>query len=282
MSEATGSMFWVVLYHVRSAPSAICSTLAGSVSKRPESGAFGLLMSNVSHPPARTRAAMRPATSGIRLVMRISGRLLRSSVRGSEVDLRKAGESPEVGVRETVEPERVRVARQAGHLGIVSRVLREREQVASNHSHAEAVDAQPELRHRAAVERVADVQLLDLHVRPRLDEEIDRVNAIVEEVVIIDRLTLGRRLGRLVVHPVHVIEERPLPRAVIDAPALHPVHERIGGEALIAQVGREARIKVAVHVGDMYSRVPAGIQVPDGFLVRRAPVVFPDNVSLFV
>src|SRR2546422_4685092 len=41
-----------------------------------------------------------------------------SSVRGSEVDLRKAGESPEVGVRETVEPERVRVARQAGHLGI--------------------------------------------------------------------------------------------------------------------------------------------------------------------
>src|SRR5438874_11738845 len=45
-------------------------------------------------------------------------------------------------------------------------------------------------------EGIADVQLLDLHVRPRLDEEVDRVDAVVESLVIGDRL-LPRAVGAM-------------------------------------------------------------------------------------
>src|SRR5712692_8237527 len=62
----------VVLNHVRMAPMAIACTVAGSVSSRAESGAFGFFTLRVSHPPARTRAATRPSTSGIRLIRLIS------------------------------------------------------------------------------------------------------------------------------------------------------------------------------------------------------------------
>src|SRR5213593_1033393 len=117
----------VVLNQVRMAPMAIDCTVAGSVSRRAESGAFGFLTFRVSHPPARTRAATRPSTSGIRLVRLISRTLLRRSVPGSEADLHRARQRPEVGIRETVKPERVRVARQAGHFGVVPGVARERE-----------------------------------------------------------------------------------------------------------------------------------------------------------
>src|SRR3989449_11463529 len=154
-------MFCVVLNQVRNAPAAIASTVDGSPSARPVSGAFGFLMFRVSHPPARTRAATRPSTSGIRLVRLISRTLLRRSVRGSEADLHNARQRPEVGIRETVKPERVRVTREAGHLGVVPGVAREREQVASDHSHLDpAQRAQADLLQGAAADVVADVDLL--------------------------------------------------------------------------------------------------------------------------
>src|SRR2546428_12103387 len=66
----------VVLNQVRMAPMAIDCTVAGSVSRRAESGAFGFFTLRVSHPPASTRAATRPSTSGIRLIRLISRTLL--------------------------------------------------------------------------------------------------------------------------------------------------------------------------------------------------------------
>src|SRR2546425_261476 len=131
----SGSMFSVTLYQDRNAPAAIACTVAGSPSARLVSGAFGFFTLRVSHPPARTRATTRPSTSGIRLVRLISLTLLRRSVRGSEADLHHTRKRPEVGIREAVKPERVRVTRQAGHLGVVPRVARERDQVAPDPSH---------------------------------------------------------------------------------------------------------------------------------------------------
>src|SRR2546422_3472838 len=75
----------VVLYQVRIAPMAIDCTVAGSVSRRPESGAFGFFTLRVSHPPARTRAATRPSTSGIRLVRLISRTLLEGRSAGQKL-----------------------------------------------------------------------------------------------------------------------------------------------------------------------------------------------------
>src|SRR2546430_16761614 len=93
------------------------------------------------------------------------GRLLKRSVRGSEFDLHEARERPEVRIREAVPPERERVARQAGDFRIVPGVLREGEQVAPDYPHPQAVDPESELLHLVLGEGVADVQLLDLHVR---------------------------------------------------------------------------------------------------------------------
>src|SRR5207248_8777360 len=101
--------------------------------------------------------ALPICTSGIRLVELISRTLQRRLVRGSEVDLRKSREGPEVGVREAVEAERVGVARQAGHLRIVARILAEGEQVAPDHAQPQAADPETELLQRAAAERIADV-----------------------------------------------------------------------------------------------------------------------------
>src|SRR5205823_14554188 len=117
-----------------------------------------------------------------------SARLLRSSGRGLEVDFHEAGERPEVRIREPVPPERERVTGQAGDLRIVSGVVREGEQVAPDHSHPQAADPETEPLYLAPGEGVADVQLLDLHVRPVFDEEVDRVDAVVERRVIASRL----------------------------------------------------------------------------------------------
>src|SRR5207245_3689550 len=125
---------------------------------------------------ARTRAATRPSTSGIRLVRLISRTLLRRSVRGSEADLHNARQRPEVGVRKAVKPERVGVARQAGHLGVVARVLREGEQVAPDHPQLDtAQPADPELLQGAAAYVIADVDLLDLPVSPVPPVQVVRV-----------------------------------------------------------------------------------------------------------
>src|SRR5690349_2476184 len=142
--------------------------LLGSDSARRRSGSFGFWILRLSHATAKTKAT-RPTISRIRLPLLIAV-LLESSSRPSEVDLRKAGEGPEIRVREAVEPERIRVAREARHLGVVSGVLREREQVAPDHADPQAADAEVEPLDDAAIEGVADVQLLDLHVCARLHE----------------------------------------------------------------------------------------------------------------
>src|SRR3989454_11480197 len=165
---------------------------AGLASKWGVSGALGFETLSVSHPPATTRAASRPATPGIDLLMLIA--LVSSEVRfaGSEADLHEAGERPEVRIREAVPPERERVARQAGDLRIVPGVLREGEQVAPDHPNLDAADAaDTDLLEEAAADVVADVDLLDLHVRPVLDEEVGRVDAVVQSRVVTGRLFPG-------------------------------------------------------------------------------------------
>src|SRR5258706_2619470 len=149
-------------------------------------------MFNVSQPPpARTRAQTAPTISRIRLVMRIVLVSSRGRFAGSEVDLHEAGEGPEVGIREAVDPERVRVPRETGHLGIVARVLGGREQIAPNHADAQAARAEMERLALAPGEGVADVDLLELDVRPRFDEEIDGADAVIESLVVLDRLLPG-------------------------------------------------------------------------------------------
>src|SRR6266516_551244 len=71
-----------VSYQVRSAPKAIACTVAGSDSARPRSGSFGFETDRLSHPPARTRAAIRPSPSGIRLIKLIGRTLLEKVGRG--------------------------------------------------------------------------------------------------------------------------------------------------------------------------------------------------------
>src|SRR5205823_8588139 len=110
---------------------------------------------------------------------------------GSKVDLRKAGEGPEVGVREAVKPERIGIDRQAGHFRIVPGVLGEREQVAPDHAQPKAADSETKPLQRAAAEGIADVELLDLHVRTRLDEEVDRIDAIIDSLIVVGRLLAG-------------------------------------------------------------------------------------------
>src|SRR5712692_5382089 len=102
LSTPSGSMFCVVLNHCRIAPTTMDWTVPGSPSARLVSGALGFGTSSDPHPPARTRAATRPRTSGIRVFSFIRSC---SSVQGSEADLDDAGERPEVRVREPVEPE---------------------------------------------------------------------------------------------------------------------------------------------------------------------------------
>src|SRR5437899_12681516 len=75
----------VVLYQVRIAPIATASQVVGSAWMRGASGAFGFFTSRVSHPPARTRAATRPSTSGIRLVRLISRTLLEGRSAGQKL-----------------------------------------------------------------------------------------------------------------------------------------------------------------------------------------------------
>src|SRR5258706_1819945 len=150
---------WVVRYQVRIAPTAIVCTVAGSDSARSESGALGLPMFSVSQPPpARTRAQTAPTISRIRLVMRIVLVSSRGRFAGSEVDLHEAGEGPEVGIREAVDPERERVTRETGHRGSVARVLGGREQIAPNHADAQAARAEMERLELAPREGVADVE----------------------------------------------------------------------------------------------------------------------------
>src|SRR5439155_11858405 len=99
---------------------------------------------------------------------------------GSEAELHHARQGPEVRIREPLKPERVGVARQAGHLRVVARVLREGDQVAPQHQHADAeYHPDADLLQEAAADTVTDVDLPDLHVRPVLDEEVDRVDAVV-------------------------------------------------------------------------------------------------------
>src|SRR2546428_938491 len=226
------------------------------------------------------------------------GRLLKRSVRGSEVDLHEARERPEVRIREAVPPERERVARQAGDFRIVPGVLREGEQVAPDCPHPQAVDPETKLLHQAPGEGVADVQLLDLHVRPVLDEEVDRVDAVVESPVISARLFPGtvravrrvrrpravhRRLPRLIVDPVYESgAKRPLPRPVVDVPALHPIHQRVGGETLVPHVRRKARVEVGVHVANLDDLVPRGIHVGEESLVGGVVRASRHHVPVFV
>src|SRR5260370_13210817 len=212
------------------APRAIDCTVAGSDKRRRESGALGLPTSSVSH-AASSNAAEAPSTRTVRVVGLICSGSSEGRLAGSETDLRKPGEGPEVAIREAVKPERVRIARQAGHFGIVSGVLGKGEQVAPDHPDPEVVDAETELRQRTAIKAITQVQLLDLHVRARLDKEVDRVDAVIEEVVIVDRLLPGavRRasrggwLVRLVVDPVAPLPERPLPGAALHAAPPHPL-----------------------------------------------------------
>src|ERR1041384_1852774 len=287
---------WVVRYHVRNAPTAIVCTVAGSDNARWESGALGLLMSRVPQ-PARTRATTAPAISGIRLVRLIA--IVSSEVRftGLEVDFHEAGELAEVRVREAIDPERERITRQPGDFGIIARVLRERDQVAPDHSYAQAVDAEVELLHRRPRERVADVQLFDLHVRPRLDEEVDRVDAVVQRLVVLDRLLAGRiravrrigragavhrRLVRLIDDAVAVLEERPLPRRIVDVAALHPVDQRVGREALEAQGAGEAGVEVGVHVPDLDGLLAGRRDERNQPLADRVVLALPHQEAVFV
>src|SRR5256885_10261894 len=83
--------------------------------------------------------------------------------------------------------------------------------------------ADADLLQEAAADAVTDVDLLDLHVRPVLDEEVDRVDAVVERLVIAARLLAGAvgagrvrvagtvhaRLARLIIHAGAHLEERP-------------------------------------------------------------------------
>src|SRR5258708_1133298 len=103
-------------------------------------------MFSVSQPPAaRTRAQTVPTISRIpffgRLIVLVSSR---GRFAGSEVDPHEACEGPEVGIREAVDPERVRVTRETSHLGIVARVLGEGEQIAADHADAQAAHAEME------------------------------------------------------------------------------------------------------------------------------------------
>src|SRR2546427_11742306 len=70
--------------------------------------------------------------------------------------------------------------------------------------------------------------------------------------------TIHPRLARLIVHAVAQLEERPLPRAVVDLPALHPIHQRIGREVLEAQVRGKAEVEVRVrseeHTSELQSQ----------------------------
>src|SRR5438874_6437009 len=239
-------------------------------------------MPSVSQPePARTRATA-PTISGMRLVGLIVLVSSRGRFAGSEVDLHEAREGPEVGIREPIDPERVRVAGETGHLGIVARVLREGEQIAADHADAQAGHAADmELLDLALGEGVADIELLDLDVRPRLDEEVDRVDAVVEGLVILDRLLPGavramrvRRAGtirggfaRLVDEAIAILEEGPLARRVVDIAALHPIHQRIGRKALVPQGRREAGVEVRVHVADLYNLVALRVHERDVRLV---------------
>src|SRR5204862_145716 len=125
-------------------------------------------------------------------------------------------------------------------------------QVAADHPDAdvlEPADAQP--LERRAVEGVAHVDLLDLHPGAALDEEVDRVDAVVEHVVVRERLALDRRLVALVVDPVPVLEERVLPGAVVDVAALDPVNEPIDRETLEPERGGVAEVEVGSSVSGL-------------------------------
>src|SRR5260370_23528790 len=132
------------------APRAIDCTVAGSDKRRRESGAFGLPTSSVSH-AASSNAAEAPSTRTVRVVRLICSCSSEGRLAGSETDLRKPGEGPEVWIREAVKPERVRIARQTGHFGIGSGVLGEGEQGAPDHPHPEGAHAESELLQRAAI-----------------------------------------------------------------------------------------------------------------------------------
>src|SRR2546430_11369460 len=86
---------------------------------------------------------------------------------------------------------------------------------------------------------VADVQLLDLHVRARFDEVVDGVDAVVQALVVGNRLLPGAvramlRVGSagaiclgpayLVVQAGAILEDRPLSPALVYAPAPPPVY----------------------------------------------------------
>src|SRR5207249_7727379 len=119
------------------------------------------------------------------------------------------------------------VARQARHTGIGCGVLLVSVQLAADHAEPEVVQPETELGQGVAIEAITDVQLLDLHVRARLDEEVDGVDAVVDGLVVVGRLLAGAvtsrgttgtacsyGLTRLVVHAVAKLEEGPLPCAV--------------------------------------------------------------------
>src|ERR1051325_5994902 len=265
----------VTLNHEFNAPAASVSTDGASVRTRLRSGSFRSLTLNELH----RAVASKPATIGKTLHVPWSVR-----IRGaSEPELDHAREGAEVGIAESIEPERERVSREVGHLGVVARVFREREQVAADDPDADVVepaDSQP--LEQGAVEGVAHVDLLDLHPRAALDEVVDRVDAVVEHVVVREWLALDRWLAALVVDPVAVLEEWVLPRAVVDVAALDPVHEPVDGETLEPEPGGEAQVEVGVGVADLDKGLSVLVHVEDGLLARSAPIAAAYDVPLFV
>src|SRR5437016_9168763 len=280
------------------APSASDRTDVGLASKWGVSGALGFGTLSGSQPAARTSAAIRPATPGIRLLMLIALISSEVQVAGLEVDFHEAGERPEVRIGESVPPERERVTGQAGDLRIVPGVVREGEQVAPDHPHPQAVDPETEPLYLAPGEGVADVQLLDLDVRPVLDEEVDGIDAVVESRVITGRLfpravravrgvrrayAIRRRFRRLIVNAVYEAgAKRPLPRPVVDVAALHPIQQRVGGEVLPPHGGREAGVEVGVHVADLDDLAPRGAHIGDEPLTEGVVRAIRHYVPVFV
>src|SRR2546426_8325863 len=76
VGSASGGLPCAVLCQVRIAPMATACQTVGSAFTRGVSGAFGFFTFRVSHPPASTRAATRPSTSGVRLLRLIARTLL--------------------------------------------------------------------------------------------------------------------------------------------------------------------------------------------------------------
>src|SRR5512135_2314042 len=125
-----------------------------------------------------------------------------------------------------------RIAIPTRNLRIEPAVLGDREQVPGDETEPYLVDAvQPEPAELFVREAVAQRQLLELGVRPALDEVVVRIEAVVEPHAVIRQRLLGTaghrirndaarrgvlRLARLVLHLVAGRLERPLARPVVD------------------------------------------------------------------